>query len=69
MPNQTFVACGFDHGVSPHLGFLTPLKIPTVVANMFSLPLGIMLHADVSISHRFTGVELISTLLFQAHHR
>ncbi|KAG6329187.1 hypothetical protein ID866_9902 [Astraeus odoratus] len=31
-PIWIFVACGFDH----------------VVANMFSLPLGIMLHADVS---------------------
>jgi formate/nitrite transporter FocA (FNT family) len=28
-----------------------------------------MLHADVSTSHRFTGVQLIPTLLSQAHHR
>lgn len=36
---------------------------------MFSLPLGIMLHADVSISYGFPGMELISTLLSQAHRR
>lgn len=56
--------------VSPlYPGFPTRLKIPVVIANMFSLPLSIMLHADVSISHRFAGVGLISTLFSQAHHR
>ncbi|KAF9244936.1 putative formate/nitrite transporter [Melanogaster broomeanus] len=34
-PIWVFVACGFDH----------------VVANMFSLPLGIMLHADLTVAY------------------
>lgn len=45
---QVFVACGFDHGTHTrrYLFYIANLR-DAVVANMFSLPLGIMLHADV----------------------
>lgn len=45
--------------------FPTLLNLLIVVANMFSLPLGIMLHADVSISDRSLEMGLIYMLLFR----